>query len=241
MAYVKKVTIAGKVKEVYYYHSYRYQKKGVPRSPNKSESVEAVKKVNERSAETKLRNLMNANFGYKDIHLVLTYKEKSRPQPELARKHLEKFIRDLRNCYKKLGRELKYISVTEYLQKAIHHHIVFNKITGFDLEKLMDLWTYGQPRPTFLYKTGEYSRLASYLIKETSKTFNSENSIYGKRWNASRNLTQPTIHKSIIHSRGWRMNPKSSKDWILDESSVENGVHEFTGFEYQFFSMIRRE
>ncbi len=240
MAYLEKITIAGKVKEVYKYHSSRYGKKGIERSENINESPEAVKRVNERAAETKLRNLLNANFGYKDIHLVLTYRKDERPAPELARKQLEKFIRSLRANYRKLGAELKYITVTEYHNKAIHHHVVLNNVSGYEISDFMDIWPYGQPRPTFLYKTGEYSQLASYLIKETSKTFNSENSLYGKRWCQSRNLKQPIIKKRIIHARTWRDQPKSSKDWII-YGEVENGYHEITGFEYQFYTMVRRE
>lgn len=240
MAYIEKITIAGKVKEVYKYHSWRYQKKGIPRSENRNESPEAVKRVNERAAETKLRNLLNTNFGYKDIHLVLTYKKELRPDPETARAQLEKFIRTLRSRYKKLGAELKYIAVTEYKNKAIHHHIVLNSISEFKLSALMDIWTYGQPRPTFLYRTGEYSQLASYLIKETSKTFNSENSVYGKRWCQSKNLKQPIIKKKIIHRKSWKDKPSNQKGWELI-GTVENGFHEVTGYEYQFYTMIRRE
>jgi len=217
----------------------RYGKKNIPRSQNINSTSEAVKKVNERQAETKLRNLLNANFGYKDIHLVLTYKKESRPTPEQSRIYLEKFMRDLRKLYKHEGKELKYISVTEFNNKAIHHHLVINKFD--DLSKLMDLWSYGQPRPTFLYNTGEYSQLASYLIKETSKTFNSNEKIYGKRWNSSRNLVKPKITRRIIHRKEWRKEPKDSKNWVLDKKSLYNGFHEVTGYEYQFYSMVRRE
>jgi len=239
MAYIEKVTIAGKVKEVEKYFSPRYGKLNIPRSQNINSSPEAVKKVNERQAETKLRNLINANFGYKDIHLVLTYRKELRPLPEQAKIYLDKFMRDLRKLYKKKGNELKYISVTEFVSKSIHHHLIINKLD--DLSELMDLWQYGQPRPTFLYNTGEYSQLASYLIKETSKTFNSNDKIYGKRWNASRNLEKPKITRHLIHRKEWRKEPKDTKDWILDKNSLYNGFHEVTGYEYQFYSMVRRE
>jgi len=239
MAYVEKVTIAGKVKEVEKYFSSRYGKKNVPRGENINNSPEAVKKVNDRQAGAKLRGLINANFGYKDIHLVLTYRKELRPSPEQAKTHLDKFMRDLRKLYKKKGSELKYISVTEFQNKAIHHHLIINKLV--DLSELMDLWPHGQPRPTFLYSTGEYAQLASYLIKETSKTFNSNEKIYGKRWNSSRNLAKPKITKKLIHMRGWRKEPQDTKDWILDKNSVENWFDEFTQSEHQFYSMVRRE
>lgn len=239
MAYIEKVTIAGKVKEVEKYFSSRYGKKNIPRGENIKPSAEAVKKVNDRQAAAKLRGLINTNFGYKDIHLVLTYKEILRPSPEQAKIHLAKFMRDLRKLYKKKGKVLKYISVTEFKNKAIHHHLIINKLD--DLSELMDIWPYGQPRPTYLYDTGEYAKLASYLIKETSKTFNSDEKIYAKRWNSSRNLKKPKITKHVIHMRSWRKDPKDTKDWIVDKNSVENWFDEFTQTQHQFYSMIRRE
>ena len=64
-----------------------------------------------------------ANFkATEDYHLVLTYKKNNRPTPEQAKKYLKNFIQNMRNAYRRLDEELKYILVTEYENKAIHHH-----------------------------------------------------------------------------------------------------------------------
>jgi len=235
--YIEEIAIAGKTIEVSKKHSYRYMGKKIPRRENKNETPEDVKKINERNAETNLRRLINTNFGYQDIHLVLTYKKENRPQsPQEAKVDLEKFLRKLRAYYKKRGCELKYIAVTEYKNKSIHHHLI---ITSMDTRDLTDLWTCGQPRPTYLDRSGQYGQLASYLIKETSKTFNSEEGIYGKRWCASKNLEQPKITKRIISASSWQKNVKAKKGYYIEKGSERSGHSEFTGFAYQFYRMIK--
>lgn len=237
MPYIEETVITGKIIEISKRYSSRYQKKGITRSCNIEKTQEAQKKVNERNAETRLRWLINTNFGYQDIHLVLTYKRENRPEtPEDAKTDLEKFLRKLRNHYKKLGKELKYIAVTEYKNGAIHHHLIINSI---DTRCLTELWQHGQPRPTYLDNSGQYSNLASYLIKETRKTFDSPEGTHKKRWCASKNLKQPEIIKKIIPVNSWRKEPKAKKGYVLEINSIRSGIHELTGYPYQFYSMVK--
>lgn len=238
MPYIKETVIAGKTIEVYKRFSSRYNKKGIPRGANVSPTAEAVKKINEKNAEDKLRQLINTNFGYMDIHLVLTYKKELRPDAEQAKKDLAKFIRKLRLVYKKNGRELKYISVTEYKNKAIHHHLIINSI---DMRDVVPLWEFGRARPTYLDETGQYGKLASYLIKETSKTYKTEKSASGKRWNASKNLIKPKVIKEIISANSWRDEPKPLKGYYIEKDSVVSGIHEISGYMFQRYCMIRLE
>lgn len=235
MPYIKEIAITGKVKEVCKKYSARYGRKDIARSQNVNITPEDVKKVNQRNAETKLRRLINTNFGYNDIHLVLTYRKGERPTPQESKKYLEKFLRDLRKLYRQYGIELKYISVTEYKNKAIHHHLVIN---SFDMREITPLWPYGRARPTFLDDTGQYGQLASYLIKETSKTFELEDAPYGKRWNQSRNLKKPDIKTTVINRNSWRKEPKPDKGYYLEKDKTFSGVSEITGYKYQFYSMV---
>ncbi len=236
MPYIEEICYSGKVKEVRKYYSSRHGKKGSSRSSNINPTPEDVKKVNLRAAITKLRRLINTNFGFKDIHLVLTYRKDARPSPEEARKDLEKFLRKLRSYFKKQGKQLKYIAVTEYKKKAIHHHLV---ITSMDTRDLVDLWTMGKPRPTYLDDSGQYGLLAEYLIKETQSTFDSEDAIVGKRWCASKNLEKPFIEKNIVESNTWRKEPKPTQGYYIEKGSIVSGIHEITGYEFQFYSMIK--
>lgn len=236
MPYIEEVVFAGKTIEVSKKFSYRYKSKKVKREKNANPTPEAMKKINQRNAETKLRHSINENFGYKDIHLVLTYRRENRPTPEQAKTDLENFLRRLRAYFKKHGNELKYIAVTEYKSRAIHHHLVINSM---DTRDLPDLWTHGQPRPTFLDDSGQYGQLAAYLIKETSKTFREEDRIQGKRWRASKNLLKPTVVKRVVSSAGWRKMPKPRKGYYIEKGSERFGTSELTGFQYQFYRMIK--
>jgi hypothetical protein len=237
MPYIEEIIFAGKTIEVSKKHSYRYMSKKVPRSENENPTPEAVKKINERNAENHLRRLINANFKYQDIHLVLTYRRDKRPAtPQAAKEDLEKFLRKLRGYFRKSGNELKYIAVTEYKNGAIHHHLIINSM---DTRDLTELWIFGQPRPTYLDHSGQYGKLASYLIKETSKTFNSEDSIHGKRYCASRNLKQPQIIKRIVSAKSWQKEPKAKKGYVIEKDSIRTGIYELTGYPYQFYRMIK--
>lgn len=236
LPYIEEIAFCGNTIEINKKHSYRYDKK-IPRGPNKNPTPDDVKKVNERNAITRLRRLINTNFGFRDIHLVLTYKRENRPQTQQdAKKDLDKFMRRLRTYFQKRNMVLKYIAVTEYKNKAIHHHLI---ISSMDTRDLIDLWPHGQPRPTYLDNTGQYGQLASYLIKETSKTFNSEDSIHGKRWCASKNLQQPKIIRRIISAKSWKKEPKAKKGYYIEKNSIRTGTHELTGFHFQFYRMIK--
>lgn len=237
MPYIEEIAICGQTIEVSKKHSTRYEGKKIPRGPNRNETPEDVKRVNERKAIETLRRLINTNFKYQDIHLVLTYKRENRPlTPQDAKKDLEAFLRKLRRYFKKRNMILKYIAVTEYKNKAIHHHLV---ISSMDTRDLTDLWPHGQPRPTYLDSSGQYGQLASYLIKETSKTFNSPERVHGKRWCPSKTLEQPKIIRRIVPANSWRKEPKPKKGYYIEKGSQRTGNHEFTGYQYQFYRMIK--
>lgn len=237
MPYIEETVIAGRTIEITKKHSCKYINKKMARSEKKNDAPEDLKKRNERNAETNLRRLINTNFKYQDIHLVLTYKKENRPTTtEGAKRDLEKFLRKLRTYFKKRNIELKYIAVTEYENKAIHHHLIINSM---DTRDLTDLWTHGQPRPTYLDNSGQYGQLASYLIKETSKKFNSAAGVHKKRWCASKNLKKPEISRRIISSSSWSKNLKPKKGYYIEKGSERFGIHEVTGYQYQFYRMIK--
>jgi|LGVE01.1.fsa_nt_gb hypothetical protein len=236
MPYIKKIIIAGRTKEIIKIYSSRYGKRGITRGKNINATPEEVRRVNQRNAETKLRHLLNTNFGKNDIHMVLTYKKKERPDPEQGKKNLKNFIRRIKRVYDKKGIEFKYITVTEYKTAAIHHHLI---VTGIDVRLIQDKWPFGKVRPTYMDDTGEYSKLANYLIKETSKTFNSEEKIFSRRYGRSRNLKQPKIITRIVKSKTFREDPKPEKGYYIEKDSIRNGVHEVTGRVYQFYRMIK--
>lgn len=235
MPYTQTTYTAGNTVEVYKTYSARYGKK-IPRGKNHSKTPEAVKKYNEQIAERELRLLLNENFRPKDYYITLTYRRDERPDPETAKKNLQKFLRQLRTLYRKAGLELFFVAVTEYKRKAIHHHIVINR---YEIGKIVELWPYGYPQIKLLDNTGDYAKLASYLIKETCKTFGEADNPSKKRWSCSRNLRKPKKTVKIVKADTWRDDPVPKKGYQIVKDSVYYDVNPFTGYPYQMYRMVK--
>lgn len=242
MAYFKKTVKAGCVIEVYKYQraNRKPNNQPIPRAEKEKPTNEQVMEVNRRNAEAKLRWILNENFGEGDIHLVLTYKRNHRPTPEESRKHLEQFMRGLRRHFKTIGSQLKYISVTEYKRKAIHHHIV---LSACNAKVINQLWgahvSHGHVHLSILDNTGQYRLLAEYLIKETDQTFRERNGAYFKRWNGSKNLVHPKPKVEKISAKKWRTYPIPKKGYYIETDSVETGVNSMTGLVWHRYTMIK--
>lgn len=244
MPYVMRITKAGKTIEKDYYYTSRYKKKGIKRGDKVKPTTEQQKKINTRKAERELRILINANFGYGDYHVVLDYIRKKGEKPrsmEQMRKDIDIFLRECRKEYKKAGLAFKYIHVMEIGDKgARHHHLVINKI---DTKILQKGWYkayegHNRIRVIPLDDTGDYSDLASYLIKYTDKHRKEEDgALQKKRWNASKNLYRPVPEYRIITDREYfRAEARPIKGYYVDKDSIRRGVHSPEYYGYGYFS-----
>ena len=239
--YVKKTFICGQVIEVEKVFSSKYKGKKTVRSPKMAKTEEAVRKVNERNAEKKLRRLLNANFDTNSLHAVLTYRTDQRPEDaEQAMKDFQKFVRTLKRLCKKINKELKYVAVGERSKKGvIHFHCVID--CGLTLGELQEAWTKGAVHATPLRSDGDYSRLASYLLKESKETFNDpERSIHKKRWCASKNLVKVKPHVKVVKADSWREAPTAPKGYFVLKDTVEAGISEW-GYPYQTYRCLKLE
>lgn len=239
MAYYRTEIRAGKTIEVIKSYSKRI---GANKQRRKKEkpTAEEMKKVNERNAEAKLRRLINANFGYGDYHLVLTYKKDLRPDPAEAKKRISKFLRVLRKEYKRMGEKLKYIITTEYKNKAIHHHLIVNGIDANINKIVRNCWKWGSPHFTPLDDTGQYKELAAYFIKETSKTYKENDGGAKQRYSCSRNLVKPVTKVTIIRkAEKWLDEPKAKKGYYIDKDTIFNGYNHWNGKPIQYYTMIK--
>ena len=178
MPYIKKTIIAGDTVEIEKHYSARYGKR-ISRSSNCQPTSPEQAEVNRRQAEKTLRRLINANFGVGDVHLVLGYRRQYTRTPEQARKDKEQFLRGYRRWCRERGEDPRYITVTEYENKRVHHHLVIGNIPAGELYRL---WPWGRPHITPLDRSGNYSQLAAYLIKETDRTFSIAGAPQRKRW-----------------------------------------------------------
>ena len=133
------------------------------------------------------------------------------------------------------GAELRYITVTEYKRARIHHHIVIPEVPA---KVLCALWPHGRPHSTPLDESGDYRKLAEYLVKETG-TSAEEDGTRKRRWNQSRNLRPPKVEYVTVQAKSWRKDPKPIKGYYIDKGSIRAGVCDVTGYPYQFYTMIQ--
>lgn len=239
--YVKRTVYAGKTIEVHKYYSSRYGRQTSPnRKPHMNPTPIPVAEINRQNAIAKLRGLLNTNFEFGDIHAVFTYRKEDRPQTiDEAKKRYAKLMRQLKKAYKKAGVEHKYIAVTEYENTAIHHHIVLKNI---DVCFIKECWRWGKVMMTVLDNTGQYSKLAEYLIKETDKTSKNLDAVYKKRWNASQNLTKPKVKREIVSANSWKEEPKPIKGYFLwKDNTAYNTIDQYTGSPRQDYIMVKLE
>lgn len=93
--------------------------------------------------------------------------------------------------------------------------------------------------------TGQYAKLASYLIKQSDGMLRSPDALQGKRWNSSRNLRKPKIlRKEPVKDKGWynriaRLPKKLEQSYYLDGDSVQEGIHEKTGYTFFTYTFVK--
>lgn len=212
--------------------------------PNgKKEKRERRKKSNPSSAEVMRRNeeyakrdfsiKLHHNFGPGDLHVVFTYSGEA-PSQEQAQKNLAKLKRDLSKTYKKLGLELKWMEVTEYENKRIHHHFILSAVP---VEELVKIWPHGFVRPAWLDNTGNYSKLADYLLKETSKTFREPDAFAKRRYHCSRTVKAPDVRVEEV-SANQLFVPKANKGYYIDEDTIHKGINPVTDRPYIEFVQV---
>lgn len=238
MPYLRKKIYAGSVIETYKYFTSKLHPENLCRAPKQKKTSPAVEKNNERIASRNLCNTLNANFGYNDLSITLTYDPSQRPAGSgKAASCLRSFLKLLRGAFKNLGSELKYIATTEYGKtgKFIHHHLVISKI---DHASVSRCWKFGWIHFSVLDNTGDYSKLARYMIKETTRTFRDPAKKFsGKRWSTSRNLVKPKIVITEVSARSWRDAPMALKGYYITD--VYTSVSEATGYPYQYYKMVK--
>ena len=204
---------------------------GGTRRPKMNITSEKVQRNNDRLAVKELTRKLNANFVPGDLHVVLTYE--TAPEKQQAKKDRETFIRKLRKEMESQGKELKYVAVTEYEHTRIHHHLVINAVELNTLEKL---WVKGWVKATMLDESGQYSKLAEYLIKETQKTFREEGSVYKRRYSCSGNLIKPVVTRIEVDLSELFEDPQPEEGYYIDfERRYE---HPITGIEHLEYMMV---
>lgn len=217
----------------------RYGKR-TPPSERRAPTPEEQEKINEQQCIRKLRRKIHANFDKDDLFETLTYKRDCRTDPKGAAHELQLLLNRLRGIWKRAGTELRYIVVTEYKSKSIHHHLIVNDLPdGSGAKKIAQSWSRnGHANTKYLYEDGQYERLAEYLIKETSRTFRDPDNPSKLRYSCSRNLVTPVAKTRILKRDDWPEEPREPKGYYLEKGSLVNGVNKM-GYRYQYYRLIK--
>ena len=220
-------TVAGRTVMRRYAASTRvHTEKGQKRKPKTNPTPEAVQKINLKNAIWNLCVLLNANFVGGDYHLTLTYAHE--PDKAEAKKDLDKLIGKMRTHEKKHGRVFRWVAVTEYENKRIHHHIVCSRV---DMDMVEKFWSKGWVKMTLMDGSGNYIKLAEYLIKETDRTFREDDSPNKTRYRRSRNMRLPKPQREEVSDRVLRNGPEEIKGYYVDQDTVHTYEHAIMGVE----------
>lgn len=225
--------------EVEKIYSGRYGKR-TPPSERRAPTPEEQERINEQQCIRKLRRKIHANFDKDDLFETLTYGRDRRPDPKGAAHELRLLLNRLRGIWKRAGTDLRYIVVTEYKSKSIHHHLIVNDLPdGTGAKKIAQSWSRnGHANTKYLYEDGQYEQLAAYLIKETSKTFRDPDNPSKLRYSCSRNLITPVAKTRILKRDDWPEEPRVPKGYYLEKNSLVNGVNKM-GYKYQYYRLIK--
>lgn len=236
--YLKRTWKCGKCIEIEKYQTFRYKSKHTVRGEIANPTSEAMAKVNERNAEKNLRRELNTNFGKGDLHCVLTYSpDKRATSPQEAKKDFQKFCRNTKLKCKRRGMEFKYIGVAEYGRRSMHFHVVIH--SGLTLQELGELWKHGRIHATELDGSGDYARLASYMLKQSNKTYrDSERRVFAKRYVCSKNLIKPECKVEKVKADSWRETPVAPKGYYVLQDTVVQDVSEITGYPFQYYRCL---
>lgn len=165
-----------------------FQKPGVRRSKCRP-TRECQQKLNQRDAEKRLRRLILMNFCETDLEMDLTYAEPE--SAEGAARDLGKYLRGIRQSYRKAGEELRYIYTIEQGKQSgrIHFHLLLNA-GPVSRDALEAMWKHGfaNSRRLRLDETG-LAGLSAYISKGGLNRRPEE--LGKRRWSCSRNLQRP--------------------------------------------------
>lgn len=247
--YWKKTWIAGSTVEVKKTFSRRAGIK-VKRGDNIKSTTEAQEKVNRQTTLDELRRIINANFKPGDWHAVFTYPQENPPGEEESMEDVEKLMRKMRKIYRDEGMEFKAIRVEERTKRPHHHMVIQNLQRG--MEPVKEAWKQilkekyytqdeqarGEPQHLIwrwvpLDDSGQYGKLAEYLIKETDKAHRERGT---KRYSCTRNLIHPKPKVEKISAKAWREEPPKREGYYIDKnvSTIAGIESEVTGELIQF-------
>lgn len=236
MAVTKKTYRFDNATEVEEYLSGRYGAPGQKREKKRKPTPEQMKKANQRQKEKWCRRRMRRWFRRDDMWVTLTWEPKQRP-PDMkaARDQFGRFLRRVRERYKRRGYALRWMRNIERGTKgAWHIHMLVTRVPDTDLI-IADTWPYGTVDMKPCHKEGNFRRLAAYL----TKTPETEPRLKESDYDASRNM--PLRRPETRQLNRWRERDRIRipEGFYMDEDSYHEGTNPVTGHPYREYTLLR--
>lgn len=216
-----------------------YGGRGKKRAKKQKATEEQITRWNQYRREKNLERILEENFNENDYWTLLTYRRGYRTNIKSAKKDFSRFIRMLRREWRKRGHELKWVLRTDIGEKgAAHHHLLVGRIPDGDII-IKECWQKiegtGFHSFTPIYAEGGFAGLAHYIAKPPEKEGIERN------YSRSRNLHVPEPEITRALKRDMQNPPEPLPGYYIDEDSVVMGINPVTGYEYQYFTMIKLE
>ena len=231
--------------EVSKHYSGRYGAPGQKREKKRKPTPEEMAKQNHWRRCRDLRRIIELNFEGGDLHVTLTCRPEERPTKEEAPKAIRKFLRKLKAEYKKRGWALKFVITCEVGGRgAVHWHMIVNNEGNAETDTARLIhgnWTRGRPYFAILEYSGDYGKLAEYMVKEAGRRIEKGETIEKMSYSCSRNLKRPKERREKVKATAWAKEPRIPAGWELIPGSLVNGTNKFTGLPYQHYAIRRKE
>ena len=204
MGYRRRTTISGPRIDAEVFPVFGRSQRGELRRAKHQITREAQQRANEERSRIHLTQLIEANFGEKDIALTLSYGGEA-PDPQRVDKDIRNFIGRVRRARARMGlEEMKYIyavggdemPAAGYSGKRPHVHMIMSG--GIGRDEIERIWEKGRANADRLKPMGEgLGGIARYMIRQRQDRPDRKGA---RKWRGSRNLKQP-----VRRSRDARM------------------------------------
>lgn len=163
----------------------KYGAKGEKRKKKVKPTPEQIALQNQRNKETKMRRTIKLNFRERDLWCCCKYPAGVRLSIKDVKKDRQKFMRILRQEYKKRGSPFKWVTRLEVGERGgIHFHILVNRLSTDQTDMIIaDAWsralatsemqkvykgqrTEGLVDYRTMYEAGDFKSLAEYICKQ---------------------------------------------------------------------------
>lgn len=185
---------------------------------------------NARQAIRVLARILNCNYTTQDYLVELTYSDEAHERlfdgldPDETWTRAKEIVGGkldaVRKEAKKTGCAIKTVAVTADMDGEtgemvrIHHHVV---ITTDALPILKKKWKHGLVLNKNLYRQGDYTPLAAYLLNQVRHMENR------KKYSCSRNMTEPEVYEEVLDELPKNEIKVQPGAKVLDRTSYKEG------------------